>query len=65
MVTPIFVLIYCLSRHSGSFGSGAFDKLFSRGVTSPREASFVTFKLVFILIPVIIPVSAKPSSSLC
>ena len=64
MVTPIFVLIHCFSRHSGSFGSGAFVKLASRGPTSPRKASSVTLKLASELIPVIIPVSARLSSSL-
>ena len=64
MVTPILVLTYCFSRYLGSFGSGPFVELSSRGPASPREASSVTLELAFRLIPVVIPVSSKPSSSL-
>ena len=60
VITPILVLIHCFTRHSGSF-SGAFVKLSFRGPTSPREASPVTLKLTSRLIPLIIPVSTKPS----
>ena len=64
VATPILVFIHCFTRHSGSFGSGAFVKLSSRGPTTPREASSVMLKLASRLVPVIILVSTKPSSSL-